>query len=627
MCGIAGIAGPGACARSAQLGDMLQALARRGPDGEGAHGWQDALLGHRRLAIFDLTDAGRQPMLSPDGRIGVTFNGAIYNFPQLRAQLIERGYTFTSRTDTEVLVHGYDAWGIDALVDRLHGMFAFALWDDRSRTLHLVRDRLGVKPLLYTQTGQQLAFASTATALAAARLATDLDAQGIAEFLEFSFVSDEHSVYHNVKKLPAAHVATWSDGVLSLRKYWTPSAHQDSDASFEEAVQETEKIFLRAVQLRLEADVPVAALLSGGIDSSLVCWGIKALGADVTAYTIATPADPWDESGDAIQTAREIGIAHRVLPLSPENAPEIGDLVCAYGEPFACGSALGTLAISKLVREHAKVLLTGDGGDDVFLGYPRDRNYYFAQRMAGVLPPQTAALWTSLRRALPGGGKLRRAMHFLDYATGGYPAVIAVREGLPFYAEHGMLGERLRDVQLPHRLLAPSPQAARRIMADHLDFEMRTSFVSEYMAKVDGGTMYHALEARSPMLDQRLWEYASSLPYGVRLRGGKLKAVLREIARRRIGERVAQGAKRGFGVPVQRWLTTRWRADFEVVFADSVLEKHGWIDARPVLCAMRALSEGDTAPDQLWYLYVLEHWMRGQSRAQQARATESAPAA
>lgn len=565
-------------------------------------------------------------MLSPDGNTGVTFNGAIYNFTELRDELESRGYCFTSRTDTEVLVHGYDAWGIDELVRRLHGMFAFALWDDRRRTLHLVRDRLGVKPLLFAQRDGALAFASTAAALAHGGFAAELDPQAVAEFLEFGFVTDGRSIFQGVHKLAAGHMAQWRDGVLDVRSYWSTNQPQPASASFGEIVDETEKLFVRAVQLRLEADVPVAALLSGGIDSSLVCWAIKKLGADVTAYTIATPGDPWDESSDAVKTAAELGIAHRVLPLAAHSAPAIDDLISAYGEPFACGSALGMLAISDAVREHAKVLLTGDGGDDVFLGYPRDRHYLFAQHLANRLPLQSGAVWRTARRAIPKTGALRRAVHFMDYATGGYPAVIAVRQGFPFYAKHGIAAERLQQIQLPHRALRPSVRAARRIMEDHLAFERETSFVSEFMTKVDGATMHHALEARAPMLDQHLWEYATALPYELRLRGGTLKAILREIARRRISERVARGAKRGFGVPVQRWITTRWRGGFEQTFADSLLERAGWIRSEPVLRLIRGLGEGDTAPDQLWYLYVLEHWMRSQGDAQHARSAQRVPA-
>lgn len=603
---------------------MLESLSRRGPDGEGIHAWDEAVLGHRRLAIFDLTDAGKQPMLSPDGTIGISFNGAIYNFPQLREQLRGLGYSFTSRTDTEVLVHGYDAWGVDALVGKLHGMFAFAIWDGRTSTLHLVRDRLGVKPLYYAARGANLAFASSAAALNSAGCAGTVDPRAVAEFLEFGFVTDERCIYHGIEKLGAGHIATWRDGKMSIRRYWNPNRVQRTGISFEDAVDECERLLLDGVQMRLEADVPVGALLSGGIDSSLVCWAIRRLGGDVTAYTIGTPGDRWDETADAAATTRELGIEHRVLAIDPASVPSMADLVHAYGEPFACASALGMLAISKTVREHAKVLLTGDGGDDVFLGYPRDLHYFSAQRLARFLPNGSDKAWRALRSIMPKTGAIRRGVHFLDYATGGLPAVITVKDGWPFYTRHAILGERLRAQQLPHRLLVPSMSAARSVLDDHLRFEHDTRFVGEYLPKVDGATMYYGVEARSPMLDQRLWEFASALPYDVRLHRMNLKAILREIARRRIGDRVARGAKRGFGVPVQRWLTSRWRSDFEKTFSDSVLQREGWIDAGGVLRTMRSLRDGETAPEPLWYLYVLEHWMRS-VKPQQAQS--SAPTA
>jgi asparagine synthase (glutamine-hydrolysing) len=624
MCGIAGVLCGDPLHAETGVRTMLSVLSRRGPDGEGIERWNDAVLGHRRLAIFDLTEAGRQPMLSPDGRIGVTFNGAIYNFKELRSQLESAGYVFTTRTDTEVLVHGYDAWGIDALVAKLHGMFAFALWDDRSATLYLVRDRLGVKPLLYAQRSGAFAFASTARALQRAGFAGEIDPQAVADYLEFGFVPDERSIFCGVHKLPAGHIAQWRNGTLSMRQYWKRGAPTDTKIRFEDAVDEAERLLLRAVELRLEADVPVGALLSGGIDSSLVCWAIRRLGGDITAFTIATPGDVYDESADARATAAELGIRHRVLPIDAHTAPSIGDLTAAFGEPFACASALGMIAISQAVREHATVLLTGDGGDDVFLGYPRHLHYYSAQRLARALPPFSTAAWNAGRRFMPRTGVLRRAVHFVDYATGGLGAVAAANDGLPYYAAHAMFGDRLRDASVAHRGYPKSVYAGRQLLDEFIQFETRTRFVSEYMTKVDGATMYHALEARAPMLDQKLWEFVSSLPYSLRLRGGQLKAILREIARRRIGPRVAFGEKRGFGVPVQRWISGPRRGEVEQIFSDSVLERDGWIDAKAVLAALRALREGQTAPQQLWYLYVLEEWMRRAKSAEPSTAPAAA---
>src|SRR5262249_9622044 len=278
------------------------------PDGEGVRSWSGATLGHRRLSIFDLSDAGRQPMVSPDGRIAVVFNGAIYNFLELRAELEAKGVTFRSRTDTEVLVHGYRAWGIERLLTRLRGMYAIGLWDDEARTLFLARDRLGIKPLYYGVRNDALAFGSTARALRLAGLASEIDPIALAEYLEFGYVTDDRSIYRGISKVPAAHLLEWKEGRLAGREYWRPSERTDFRGTFEDAGEETRRLLLQAVKRRLQADVPVGALLSGGIDSSLVCWGIRELEGDVTAYTAATPGDPLDESDDACRTARELGL-------------------------------------------------------------------------------------------------------------------------------------------------------------------------------------------------------------------------------------------------------------------------------------------------------------------------------
>jgi asparagine synthase (glutamine-hydrolysing) len=590
---------------------MTSALARRGPDAEGIEQWPNVTLGHRRLSIFDLSEAGRQPMLLPDRSVGVVFNGAIYNFIPLRRELESAGYVFHSRTDTEVLLHGYLHWGIDGLLQRLRGMFAIGLWDQTRSKLFLVRDRLGVKPLVYSLRSGRLAFASTVRALRDGGFAGELDSDALAEFLEFGFVTDDRTIYEGIAKLRAGELLEWSHGSVTKRLYWDlPSIDRSSRIKFEEAVEQTESIFLDSVKLRLEADVPIGALLSGGVDSSLVCWAIAKLGGNIRTFTIGTPNDPGDESADAVATARQLGVPHQLIELRPDDSPGMDDLVNAYGEPFACYSALGMLSVSQAVKRHATVLLTGDGGDDIFLGYPEHKHFWMAQRLANSLPPGSAASWKLLRQMLPHNGALRRAKHFIDYATGGVGAIARVHNGLPLYRENALLGSRLVDADVSHRQIPLSPGSARDLVFEFLKYDRRTRFTGEYMTKVDGGTMYYALEARSPFLDHELWEYAGKLPVEIRLRNGSLKAILRELARRHIGERVSSGAKRGFSIPVQRWLAGRWGSDFRSVISDSVLARDGYIHPERVLDLWSRTAPAGTVPLQLWYIYVLEHWMR-----------------
>ncbi len=626
MCGIAGLIGePDRQAARASVGLMTGALARRGPDGEGIEVWNDAALGHRRLAIFDLSEAGRQPMLSEDARVGVVFNGAIYNFLDLRRDLLSLGHNFKSNTDTEVLINGYIEWGLDGLVSRLKGMFAFGLWDDRQRRLFLVRDRLGVKPLFYAIRNTRIAFSSTARALKAAGFAGEIDDKAVMEYLEYGYVTDDRSIYKGVEKVAAGTIIEWRDGVIKSRIYWSPPAViNPTKFTFEEAVEETEALFLSAVEKRLHADVPVGALLSGGVDSSLVCWAISKLGGDIKAFTIGTPGDEWDETADARATAERLKISHQVLELSADDAPDLSEMVSAYGEPFACSSALGMLRVSRAVRSEATVLLTGDGGDDLFLGYEGHRHFWLAEKSARALPASMTRGWSKLRNQISDDGWLRRAKSFIDYATGGIGAVTQRHDGLPAYERDGLLGERLLDATVAARALPWSSQSARRLLTDFLEYDRRTRFVGEYLTKVDGSTMHYALEARSPFLDQDLWEFASTLPFDLRLRRGRLKAILREIAARKIGERVARGRKRGFGIPVQRWLASRWANSVKEALADSIVASEGWINADRALLQLEMAERKGWASNQLWYIFVLESWLR-QERAELNRTGTNAP--
>ena len=609
MCGIAGVVGDLDSLQATQLvRKMTDSLARRGPDSEGLASWGGAVLGHRRLAIFDLSEAGNQPMRSDDGRLGVVFNGSIYNYRSLRQELIDRGYQFHSHTDTEVLLNGYKEWGIDSLVSRLRGMFAFALWDDAMRKLYLVRDRLGVKPLVFVKLKRGIAFASTVRALRAAGLVGELDSASVTEFLQYGFVSDQRSIYQGAEKVPAATIMEWSAHGTRQTQYWSISIAEGSPLPFRKAVEETERLFLESVALRLHADVPVGALLSGGIDSSLVCWAIKTLGGNIKAYTVGTPGDPWDETASAIATAKTLGIDHQMVPMSALDQIEIEELVTAYAEPFASASALGMLRVSRAVASEAKVLLTGDGGDDVFLGYPRYRHLWLAGHLSRCLPCTVKNYWEAVRGHFPRFGPLRRGAALLDYATDHLDSFLNNGHELASTANDTLWGERLRDSVLDTR-------QSIRVQADEalawlLQQELKTWFVGEYLTKVDGATMHYAIEARSPFLDHVLWEFASTLPFGVRLHQGQLKAILRHLARTKIGITTALRRKRGFGIPVQRWLVGRWRPAFEASLRDSMLDHEGWIRADVVLKELSVAAQCGVAPALMWYLFVLESWMK-----------------
>ena len=614
MCGIAGIAGvfdPETGRRKVER--MVGALAHRGPDGEGFEEFAGAVLGHRRLAIFDLTDAGAQPMSTADGELAVVFNGAIYNFKALRAALEQAGCRFRSTTDTEVLLHGYRAWGIDSLVRRLRGMFAFGLWDNPARKLYLVRDRLGVKPLVFACAGNEFAFASTVRALQSGGYGGEINDDAVTDLLRWGFIGEQHCIYRALHKLPAATILEWSGGKQRQYRYWqAPQPQAATSLSFRDVVAEVERRLREAVAVRLGADVPVAVLLSGGIDSSLICRAVAELGADLTAFTVGVPGDPWDESSAAINTARRLGIRHRVLALDESRMPDFDELLSAYDEPFSSSSALGMLRISRAIGPSAKVVLTGDGGDDLFLGYPRHRHLWLAERLARCLPPNVLTAWGQWGSGALRAGPLRRFGAFLEYANGGVDAFVRKSTGLSGYRAKGLLGPRFQDA-VPSSAVSQAPPS-RGMVESLVELERGGRFVAEYLKKVDGATMHHGIEARSPFLDQDLWEFACALPVGLRLHRGELKAILRALARRSIGIGVAARKKRGFRIPAHRWLASQWLERGKHAFEHSMLAREGWIDRENTLGELRRAAQLGWAGEELWNLFVIESWLQGEAQ-------------
>ena len=557
---------------------MTDALHRRGPDSEGLATWNNASLGHRRLSILDLSDAGSQPMLSEDGNTGIVFNGCIYNFRDIRAELENLGHRFRSDTDTEVLLLGAQQWGVDQLVQKLRGMFAFALWEDSEQKLTLVRDRLGVKPLVYCQRDGDIAFASTVGALAKAGFAGEIDPVAMLEVLEFGFVSDERCIYQGITKLPPATIAEWQNGRVRQRQYWSlPEPETWARISFDEAVEETERLLLEAVKLRLVSDVPIGVLLSGGVDSGLVCWALQQLNAQVKAFTVRAPGDRSDESADAAATARLLEIEHQIVDM-PQHEFSLDRLIDAYSEPFPCSSAQAMLWVSETVKQHAAtVLLTGDGGDDVFLGYPFFKDALRMEKIARLMPRGLSDELYSAVGALPDNGALRKLGSAIRYSTGGLGPWIRRHDGLPYYQDHRMLGPKLEPARLGIRDIPASSKSARRLLRDVFEFHRKMHFTSEFMPKVDGATMYYAIESRAPFLDHKIWEFAAVLAPEVRLHGGRLKAILRKIVSKNVSPEIAQRRKSGFNVPVERWLAGRWGTMLAELQDGTELERDGWV--------------------------------------------------
>jgi asparagine synthase (glutamine-hydrolysing) len=396
------------------------------------------------------------------------------------------------------------------------------------------------------------------------------------------------------------------------RQYWSvPSPDPWSNTSFDEAVEETERLLLEATQLRLVADVPIGVLLSGGIDSSLVCWALQKLNANVKAFTVRAPDDPSDESADAAATARMLGIEHEIVEM-PRAEFSLEQLIDAYSEPFPVSSAQAMLWVSSAVKKRATVLLTGDGGDDVYLGYPFFNYAVRCEGAARAIPQPLAPLVRGLANLLPDSGRAKRLRSALSYATGGIGSWMQRHDGLPYLESRGILGEKLAGLGYDWREIPPSAASARRLFRDVFESHRQLHFTSEFMPKVDGATMHYALEARAPFLDQKIWEFAATLSPEVRLQGGVLKAVLRKLAGKHLNRETAQRPKQGFVVPVERWLATRWSAMLDRLRDSTILEREGWITPGSLSAPIAKAKRKGEVPLQIWRLLVLESWLEKQ---------------
>jgi asparagine synthase (glutamine-hydrolysing) len=622
MCGICGAAGrPPELPR---LRSALRALEHRGPDGAGEWTGERVMLGHRRLALLDLSARGSQPMGSEDDRVQVVLNGEIYNFAELRRALEPR-HTFRSRTDTEVLVHGYEEWGMEGLLARVRGMFAFAVWDDRERVLHAARDPLGEKPLFYAADAGQLAFASTLPALLALRgRAPELSPAAVQDYLVHLCVPAGASLVEGVHKLLPGHRAEWRDGRLSISRYWELRFDRQEARGEEEWLEAVEAELRRAVRERMVADVPVGVFLSGGVDSSLVA----ALMADaapgrVTTLSARFSEAGFDEGGHARRVAGHLGSDHHEYTIGPADAAHLPGLVHAAGEPLGDAAVLPLLQLSRAARERVTVVLTGDGGDESFAGYPG---------------PMLARLAGPYRRVLPGAARaaIPDALAWLERHGG--PASGAARklrrlavpargEGLAW--EFDALGERgfhghmrgLFAAEYAARLAGRDPAAYWRSAfasapattdADRVLWtELTTLLPDQFLVKTDVATMAHGLEARSPFLDVGVVELAARIPAHVKTARMEPKRLLKRLAARHVPPDVVYRRKQGLAVPLDEWMRgSLGGAARGVLLSDDALGRGIFEPA-----AVRRLLDDHRAGraehgSRIWVLLMLELWIR-----------------
>lgn len=593
MCGIAGIfdlAGTRPV-DPAVLAAMTDAIAHRGPDDSGYHRLPGVGLGHRRLSIIDLA-GGHQPLFNEDGSVAVVYNGEIYNFAELSDELVAKGHHFVTRSDTEVIVHAWEEWG-PACVERFRGMFAFAIHDAGKQTLFLARDRLGIKPLYYSITADGwLVFGSELKALLPfPGLSDKLDPFAIEDFFSFGYIPEPRSIYQGVAKLPPGFHLTLERGkpAPEPRRYWDvvfETRHHGSEADLEAELIDRLR---EAVSIRLVAEVPLGAFLSGGVDSSAVVATMAELKSDpVTSCTIAFGDAEYDESAYARMVAERFGTDHHCRTVDSDDFALLMHLPKIYDEPYADSSALPTFRVCEEARRHVTVALSGDGGDEVFAGYRRYRWFHYEELVRQKIPAALRApLFGTLGRLYP---KLDRAPRPLrakstleaiarSSAEGYFHSVSILPDDLRERLYSGRMKRNLQDyrsVSLIRDLMKTAPADHHLSKVQYVD--MKTYLPGDILTKVDRASMAHSLEVRVPLLDHPFVEWAAGLAPGLKLNGREGKYIFKKSLEPKLPDNILYRDKMGFAIPLARWLRGPLKERARAIASGSTLADTGLFD-------------------------------------------------
>ncbi len=587
MCGIAGeIRLVGQKIDPMRLEAMARALKHRGPDGQGI--WNEGRVGlvHRRLAIIDLSDGGKQPMQTPDGRFTITFNGEIYNYRDLKKSL-EGTYYFRSGSDTEVLLALYALEG-EKMLEKIRGMFAFAIWDRDAGKVFFARDRIGKKPFFYHAANDTFTFASELKALGAVEK-LEMDPEAVKLFLGLQYVPSPLTGFKNIFSLEPGMCGTWNNGTVELKRYNSFEAKPTSTLSFDEAAQKTRELLDESVRLRLIADVPVGIFLSGGIDSSAVAALVHKQGAKLSSFTLGFDEAQFDERDQAASLAKQFGFDHHAFLAKPEDLlAAADDVIKLYDAPYADSSSLNTWFIAKETRQHVKAVLTGDGGDELFGGYNRYRHYDRAMWLNLLGMGGLAKFYANSRYALTRDVRYKRFAESLD---GGYPALFC---GAYF--------------QQPEALAFVRSHLKEESILGAMDFDLRSYLPDDLNVKMDRATMAHGLEARSPLLDQELVSFVTALPAKHRF-GSKKKALLVEAVKDLLPEEVGMRPKRGFQVPLATWFRGPLRSAFQERCLNST-KLHQFVERKDIEKLLKENDSGSDHGNRLWMLYSLATWLQ-----------------
>ena len=625
MCGIYGYIALGKQIAPTVLANMGRALAHRGPDDEGElvqnAGEFSLALGHKRLSIIDLSPSGRQPMSNEDGTIWVTLNGEIYNFQELRDELQSKGHQFSSRSDTEVIVHLYEEEG-PALLNRLDGMFAFALWDARKKLMLLARDRVGKKPLHYSVVGVDLAFASEIKALLEhPQVNRDLDLHALDKYLTYEYVPAPQTIFKSIRKLEPGHYLVWQKGKTSLVQFWDlPMADKPAAVKSEtDYVAELRFLLDRSVRKRLVADVPVGLFISGGLDSALVAAFAKRAKDQLECFSIGFDEPSFDESRYSAQVARELGIRHHLKVFHAADMLQLMQkLPDIIDEPLADPSIVPLYLLSRFASERIKVVLSGDGGDELFAGYQT----YQALRFAAVFNALPKIVQNTVKRI---AAQLPVSHDYLsfDFRLKQFLKGTGVGSEIGFFRWRGAFDDDERDRlfsnDVRHELRRHNSyeDIYRYIACSRLtkEFErilyltMKLYLQDNNLVTVDRASMANGLEVRSPLLDRDVVEFACRLPAHLKLHGLTTKYLLKRAAHGVLPKKIVYRHKQGFGIPLSRWLNGELKSFMLDHLSETRIHRQGLFDyayVKKLIDEQLSMTKDNREP--LWTLLVFQTW-------------------
>ena len=624
MCGICGVfyRDPSRPVSTALLERMNAVQDHRGPDDSGVWADGNAGFGHVRLSIIDLSPLGHQPMSNEDGTVWITFNGEIYNFPEIREYLVKRGHVFRSRTDTEVIVHLWEEEG-ERCVERLAGMFAFALWDSRRKALFLARDRMGKKPLFYASLPDRFLFGSEIkTILQDPEFKPEPDIQAIHHYLAYQSVPSPYCAFKGVRKLPPACCLLLENGQETIRRYWKLSYHDKLRCDGEDSVEALQKDVIdrlrEAIRVRLMSDVPLGAFLSGGVDSSIVVALMAGLmDRPVKTFSIGFHEEEYNELPYARMVADRYGTEHHEFLVTPDATAIFPELVWHYNEPFADSSAIPTYYVSKLAREYVTVVLTGDGGDENFAGYPRYQN----QGGHALKPDFPSALsrwrrrageWRAFTNPRSGWwGNFRRLKDLNQEKLLYYYRIAHFHEGYQARLYTPEFRDRLDGVMTVDLMLDKYRQSDGPDFLDStLDLDFGLYLPDTLMTKTDIASMAHSLEVRAPLLDHRFLEFVATIPSSLKLKDGAIgKYIFKKAVEPYLPEEVIYRKKMGFGVPIDHW----FRHELRDLVRDTLLSDRaigrGYFRRDYVEEMLdRHQHTGESWQYLIWNLLMLEFW-------------------